>query len=340
MMLAVFDGYFVDPAADALTSVTKLGGTPTFLAGSDSEAAQAVRTRAVCKRCKRPMLLVAQSYCPLRDGANRMMYVFCCNRSACAQFPEDSWAALAVQCDREDPAIEEPAPETEQTTDDAPEVAGSSSGGVAFPVSALAIDEEPAKEEIVQTDMEREMQRAAEAAADEPAGDADAKDLQELEEQVDLKDKATDAYYEKFRARVARAPRQALRYQLNGAPVFMNPEKTIYASIPPCPRCGGPQSMELQVMPTVLFFLRTAKVAAAAGSDNGDGTDFATVTVYACAQGCGGDRPGVVVDELAMFVEPPPTAEDEAAARGGKMSFHELVAGPSGPGPLRPPAAA
>jgi len=102
--------------------------------------------------------------------------------------------------------------------------------------------------------------------------------------------------------------------------------------------------MEMQIMPTAIFYLKAAACAPDGGSD---GMDFATVTVYHCAKSCEADAPGVVVSEQTVFVEAPPTAADDRAARGGKMSFRETVTGEASPtvaapalGPTPPASAA
>eukprot|EP00672_Neobodo_designis_P022319 CAMPEP_0174848708 /NCGR_PEP_ID=MMETSP1114-20130205/13678_1 /TAXON_ID=312471 /ORGANISM="Neobodo designis, Strain CCAP 1951/1" /LENGTH=372 /DNA_ID=CAMNT_0016083013 /DNA_START=33 /DNA_END=1151 /DNA_ORIENTATION=+ len=359
MMLAVFDGYLA-LSDDLLSSVTKLGGRPAFLPGRETGAAAEVLSKAVCGRCKGPMFLVAQCYCPLRDNKNRMMYVFACNKACCTVFPDDAWRAFTVQCDFEDPALDD---EEAADLNRLPQPDGALKKTM-FPPVATAIEEEPEGEEIEQTELEKRMQAQAEAqeAVDESAaatasdsdgegkpqgprkdkGDATRAELEELEEKVDLKNKQLDEYYEEFRSRVARLPQQVLRYQINGEPIFMNPERTIAAKIPPCRKCGGPQCMEMQIMPTAIFYLRAAACAPEGGSD---GMDFATVTVYHCAKSCEADLPGVVVSEQTVFVEAPPTAADEKAARGGKMSFRETVTGEASPtvppgaagGPAAPP---
>jgi hypothetical protein len=317
MMLAVFDGY-MRQADDHLTSVTKLGGRPAFLNDMKSTIAKQVLGRAQCKRCNGALFLLAQCYCPLRDGFNRMMYVFACNKARCCEYPAESWCAFSVQRDEEDPAVLAEDEEDFQRLDEPEKLTK-----LAFPSVATFVEEEPDKETIVQTDVEKEMQRMAEVNANTDQNIKET-DLEELEQNVDLKDKATDEYYEKFRSRVARMPSQVLRYQVNGMPIFMNPDKTIDVSIPPCTACGGPCSMELQVMPTALYYLKAAQCAPEGGSD---GLDFATATVYTCARRCRAAARGVVVREEHIFVEPPPSAADEKSAREGRMSLRETVTG-------------
>jgi hypothetical protein len=322
MMLAVYDGY-LSAAQEALSSVTKLGGTPAYLS---TEAQTAVAQRTTCKRCRTPMFLVAQCYCPLRDGANRMMYVFACNKARCAEYPLESWAAVTVQHGEEDPAIDDGQNDELERLEQPVDLRGGASGAFVFPAVATYVEPEPEKETIEQSELEREMQRAAESNAHNP--DIDATDLEELDRNVDLRNKVVDEYYEKFRRRMARQPAQVMRYQPTGAPLFMNPERTISMRIPPCRHCGGHQCMELQIMPTAIFYLRAAQYAPEGG---GDGFDFATVTVYTCAKACLASKSELVVNDEFVFVEQPPTIEEEAEAREGKMSWKSVVLGPSAP---------
>lgn len=351
-MLAIFDGY-IPLECDGLSSVTKLGGRPAFMKAlatapvADATAAgmtapKLLERDAVCGRCKQPLYLLSQSFCPLREATNRMMYVFCCNSAACAPFPEESWACFTVQVDSEDadaandeeddPALRRVDPPVKgQPPYDATAV-----GPGAFPPVATDIVEEPLKEHIELSEEEEELKRRIENQDEETAQRARA-DLEELEQNVDLRNKTTDVYYEKFRRRVARAPSQVLRYQRNGFPIFMDPEQTIYVTIPPCSDCGGKMCMELQVMPTALYFVHSSDFVdrrPAVGRTSGDdGVDFATATVYTCAQGCRASLAGVRVKREFVFVEPPPSLASEEEQRAGKMAFREMVSG-TGVGPL------
>eukprot|EP00388_Colpodella_angusta_P003589 GDKJ01012582.1.p1 GENE.GDKJ01012582.1~~GDKJ01012582.1.p1 ORF type:complete len:290 (-),score=41.45 GDKJ01012582.1:96-848(-) len=134
-----------------------------------------------------------------------------------------------------------------------------------------------------------------------------------MEKEIDMKNKASDVAFDKFRRRIERCPKQVIRYQPQGQPLFMNPASIKDAKVPACGRCGGPQAMELQIMPTVIFLLKTADfvkesatshvplTSAAASAEvsedvkeavraAGEGVDFATVTCYSCRNAsCGSD---------------------------------------------------
>jgi hypothetical protein len=356
MMLAIADGA-MSTGTDQLSSVTKLGGRPTFmkrLTDDDSGVAGGrvpaeVAAGAVCGTCATRMFLLAQCYCPLADGHNRMMYVFCCNRSACCALnagagvgaKKKNWRCVTVQCDSEDAEAED----DEEDHDDA---AGPQSRTrepftpFAFPPVATYVDAEPMREAIVQTEQEKRIEAGIQDVGEEDLDSADeAKkvaaearvELEGLEREVDLKNKVSDESFEAFRHRVARCPAQVLRYQPNGAPVYMNAEKCGAVAAPPCERCGGARSMELQVMPTSLYFLHVdrhvpaASPAADAPKKADDGVDFGTVTVLTCAAQCGSAAPGVVVREEILLVEDAPAADDARA--GGKISMNELANGPN-----------
>ena len=158
-----------------------------------------------------------------------------------------------------------------------------------FPSIALDVVDEPlaATCDGALSDMNEEKMREINARSE---GITES-DLEELDRNFDLKNKSTDIAYEKFRSILSRCPTQVLRYQRHGIPIFMNPDKTIHVVIPPCEMCGGPRAMELQLMPTAIFFLQVASfvdvdVVAARKPATDDGLDFATVTVYTCLRGC------------------------------------------------------
>lgn len=138
VFLGVFDDY-MSLHQNELTSLTKLGGTPTYFPQLLSAAAPAAKGAADhqevahslsasqleelregprCGVCGRHMFLLVQAYAPAPSFAlstpsaahNRMLYVWCCNSSGCAssasispsRITPDSWKCLVVQVDKED----------------------------------------------------------------------------------------------------------------------------------------------------------------------------------------------------------------------------------------------
>lgn len=332
MMLGVYDG-FLPLEHDSFSSLTKCGGRAAFHPALSTDA-HALHTQIEewtrCRSCGDQMFLLAQAFAPLPtaahmgDAHNRMMYVYACNSAVCAAKASDSWVSFSVQLDKDDEA----AAVADDDADDAPVPVEPTPKELipAFTYPPLSVDvvPEPQKEVIVPTDVEAELIRATEASA---AGPADAEDIKELEDQLDLKDKPIDVYFDKFRRRVARCPKQVLRYQWGGLPLFMNVTKTFDLSVPACEHCGGVRAMELQLLPTLLFFVRSKDYVTAGKRDGDDGLDFATATVYTCAAGCLGKVSGLVAQREFLFVEPAPTMAEEISP-DGKPDLRSYFAAP------------
>lgn len=333
-LLGICDGYM--PAArNALTSETKIGGTATYLPElSEAQRAQ-IKAWTSCGVCGRPMALLLQAYSPLpssRGPHHRMLYVFACNSASCCRQPSSSWVAFSLQVDQEDEAAE--AEDTEEGAEPLEEPLRPSELPVnTLPPCYVYIDVEPAKEIVVPTDVERELIRMAEENAKSGANGIAEADLKEIEATIDLKDKRSDYYYEKFRSRVAREPHQVLRYHQRDSatparsaggplavvsgpavnkqhrPLFMNPEKVKrFFTVPACASCGAALVHEVQLLPTAIYFLRTKDYVSAIGDE---GLDFGTATVYVCSRDCAAIHTGVYLRKEVIFVEEPPTLRDD-----------------------------
>ena len=382
-MLAIEDGP-LPRKLEVLSSITKIGGRATFmqcLQEKHTGVLSSLRQACLCRRCGSQLFLLTQCYCPLRDGRNRMMYVFACNDAQCAASGSDAWRCFSIEINADDDVDEDEGgdDEEEEGADGAAKVAASwwaaQGDWNAFPPLATYVAPEPDLGSVTATGSPtspsgataeaEEMKKMEAINAESSMPDADVK---QLGEEIDLKDKPTDVAYNEFSYRVEKEPRQVLRYQRNGVPIFMNPDATIQLVVPPCAHCGGLRAMEMQVMPTAIYLLQVdkhlpkdGKQRLAAGATLGLGLDFGTVTVYTCMAGCtkryergteGADAPDadaasapvltasdslrkdVVVDVLVreefLFVEPPPMEDHEAAAEG-RMTMKQLVQGTAGP---------
>ena len=344
-MLAVYDGAL--PAREwGFSSVTKLGGEPTVMKlASDPEDCLGKYVKEqmcrICGRCGHVMVLIAQCFAPIVDGVNRMLYVYGCNNSTCAlKASEATWRCWSVTIDAED---EEALNDDGKEDEDAIEEINVPLPPNSLPPFALDVIEEPKEDpKFVPTAAEVEMIAVAEARAaamqqgkgDGSDGTVSEADIKELEETVDLKDKPTDRAYEFFRTRMSREPTQVIRYGRGARELFMNPQLVFEnCRVPPCLKCGKARAMELQVMPTAMYYLHPDKHTSA--PDAGDGLDFATITVYTCSMACTAKPskakdqpegiPAVCVQEEFMFVEPPPSMETERDA-DGKASMRDIFA--------------
>lgn len=299
VQLGIFDGY-MSRKRDRLTSETKIGGTPTYFPTLSETQQTQLRRWTSCGVCGHAMSLLAQAYSPLPTAPadmphHRMLYVFACNSSYCARQPSSSMVAFSLQVDQEDEqALAEDTEQAEGGDEDEVIETGpllpAELPDAVLPPCYVYIEAEPTKEVVVPTDIERELIKMAEENAHSTVSD---EELQQLEQTVDLKDKRTDYFYEKFRARVARAPSQVLRYYERRAgpsparakevkPIFMNPDKVkAMVTVPACACCNAAQTAELQVMPTALYYLHVNQYTALARAEAGLSTTPAAAAATA-----------------------------------------------------------
>ncbi|EKF38097.1 hypothetical protein MOQ_001697 [Trypanosoma cruzi marinkellei] len=345
VLLGVFDGY-MPLKRDALTSETKIGGTPTYFPALSETQTAILQKWTTCGVCGHPMFLLLQAFSPLPLASStlhhRMIYIFCCNSAACTLQPTCSWCAFTLQVDAVDEsALEEE--EEEETKDllrcDHP-LRPAELPPNTFPPCFVDIVAEPKKKKeiIVPTELEAEMIRVSEENA-RNAGITEA-DIKELERTIDLKDKPSDLDFEKFQRRLAREPRQVLRYyvrdplgkQENGVltptalPLFMNPGKVRNnVRIPPCDNCGAALTHELQLMPTCVYYLRVGEYLATGKSTTDEGVDWGSVTVFVCSKDCSKDCSGVLLRRAFVFVEKAPALEDEAKETDGRQNLRSFM---------------
>lgn len=321
-MLGVFDDY-MSLRADSFSSTTKLGGTPRYFFGSSStssEVRQRIQSWERCGVCGSKLFLLAQAYAPAPSFAipagaaahHRMLYVFCCNSVSCAEQPRESWRAFAVQVDEEDEeAFGDGAASLEDEDYLTDPLAVSALPTAVFPPCHLQVLREPDEEEAgggqtlpppSAADASKWQAMLAKKTEDESR-----RELEELDQNVNLKNSDVDMNYQAFQHRLAREPTQVLRYLpapsaplVAAPPLFMNPEqlRKHFVDASPakgetkkgraeedeeesgwhlldnstlrhrCEKCGGPLRAELQIMPTALYYLHPADYLTKAQRDH------------------------------------------------------------------------
>jgi len=114
-----------------------------------------------------------------------------------------------------------------------------------------------------------------------------------------------DKQFKKFKKRLQRCPDQILRYNFNGEPLFpTNDEKEQNKIIPACTKCGTKRVFELQLLPTLLYFLKVDDYALEMDSHGiPNGMDWSSALVYVCPQSCGGDT-HEYIEEFVHVVPP------------------------------------
>lgn len=140
-----------------------------------------------------------------------------------------------------------------------------------------------------------------------------------------------------FTARVKLAPKQSVRYEYGGTPIWSIPTPTTnvtssskrrgkrpqqvssFPSVPPCP-CGAKREFEFQLMPSILHVLNVDKYATIGnridlptsrnekdeilGTFSSGGMNWGTIAVYSCSVSCGEFREEYVVVQESVDGDP------------------------------------
>lgn len=100
-----------------------------------------------------------------------------------------------------------------------------------------------------------------------------------------MKARHGDAIFSRFMKKIAVCPQQILRYCRGGEPLFISEPPA--AAVTPCSSCGGPRTLELQLMPALVSLLqRTVDDSGDCCSEQDVGLEFGTVLVYTCTKSC------------------------------------------------------
>jgi len=109
------------------------------------------------------------------------------------------------------------------------------------------------------------------------------KDKEPLDKKLEQEfNKATastvDEHFEKFQRRIQREPKQIIRYNLGGTPLWVSGENIpTENNIPEC-TCGCKRQYEFQILPQMLNYLGIETTV--------DSVDWGTLCVYTCKSNC------------------------------------------------------
>jgi len=277
--------------------------------------------QARCGVCGYPLYLLLQAYCPYGD-LERIFLVMACNTAACQTQVSKSWKVWRFQRQHEEQAQSsdsEADSETEDSTDppkgndrpELPAVSGAenqqansssnaaedlhASGPFTLPAFTLDMFEEPEKGDTeVNVAEELHKMETINAGTDQLITVNDLDDVTQSLPQCQV-----DTVFLRFQRRMQRCPRQVVRWGIGGQPLWISDE-CLPSTIPPCVACGAPRVMELQLMPTLVYFLKPYRFSHVTGDE---GIDFGTVTVYSCVAMC----TGAPVCPEHVHVQPPPS---------------------------------
>lgn len=144
-------------------------------------------------------------------------------------------------------------------------------------------------------------------AVGETEGGAVAAGGGEGEKYEKMKARHGDASFSRFMKKIAACPQQILRYCRGGEPLFISELPALLAAaVTPCGSCGGPRTLELQLMPALVSLLqRTDDGSGGCGGEQDVGLEFGTVLVYTCTKSCWTAGSMSAVEEVCLVQADP-----------------------------------
>jgi pre-rRNA-processing protein TSR4 len=297
--LGVPDGHLTG-AADAY--VSRIGGRPSWL--------RAPATKVACTRCGGAMDLLAQLHAPLAVF-DRILYVFCC--LACggkgvgsatvlrsqvynSDYDEEYQRQLtATNAKPQERLFEVNAAEADDWGDDEPAPKPAAAPAAPQPPAlrySWVPDLAPAENDVAKAKLVcyylETVPEPREQKQELTEDDADDAIISRLENQApgtfdqsagadDAEDE--DATADEFVQRLARAPRQCVRWQPGGEPLvaLCNAPR---GPVAPCSLCGKARVFECQVMSPAIFFATEGVPEAE------QPLHFSTILVFTCSANC------------------------------------------------------
>lgn len=119
-----------------------------------------------------------------------------------------------------------------------------------------------------------------------------------------MKARHGDTIFSRFMKKIAVCPQQILRYCRGGEPLFISePPAHLAAAVTPCSSCGGPRTLELQLMPALVSLLQ--RTDDGCGGEQDAGLEFGTVLVYTCTKSCWTAGSVSAVEEVCLVQADP-----------------------------------
>ncbi|XP_021095413.1 programmed cell death protein 2-like isoform X2 [Heterocephalus glaber] len=294
-------------------TASKLGGVPDVLPALAAP-------RPECERCRQPLVLVVQVYCPLEGSPfHRQLHVFACARPRCGDCGARSWKVFRSQCLEVREKETQDAQENDLAAENWCEGAddwGSDSEEVPPPQLTLGFgnDSNSAKD----VDWTAQLQDLClqdtllPAAHSAPPGEGMAISPTVLQflpyyicvvDEDDYRDFASldhaHSLLKDYQQREGVDMEQLLsqRYSWSGEPLFLTHPILEVSEVPACNYCGGQRTFEFQLMPALVSMLRNA---------NSDLlVEFGTVLVYTCEKSCWPQNHQTPMEEYCITQEDP-----------------------------------
>ncbi|XP_077711748.1 programmed cell death protein 2-like isoform X3 [Canis aureus] len=305
------------PTGPGAWTASKLGGLPDALPA-------VAAPRPACERCRQPLALVVQVYCPLEGSPfHRLLHVFACPLPGCGGGGGGarSWKVFRSQClqMRETGAHDAQKQENGLAAEDWCEGADDwGSDSEAAPPPRLTLDF--GNDSIGAKDRDCTAQLQDLHLQDTVLGAAPRVSPGEemalpsvvpqflpyyicVVEEEDYRDFVSldhaHSLLREYQQKEGMDMDQLLsqRYSWSGEPLFLTCPPSEVTQLPACSHCGGRRTFEFQLMPALVSMLRSTNL--------GLSVEFGTILIYTCEKSCWPQNHQTPMEELCIIQEDP-----------------------------------
>ncbi|XP_048951622.1 programmed cell death protein 2-like isoform X3 [Canis lupus dingo] len=306
------------PTGPGAWTASKLGGLPDALPA-------VAAPRPACERCRQPLALVVQVYCPLEGSPfHRLLHVFACPLPGCGGGGGGgarSWKVFRSQClqMRETGAHDAQKQENGLAAEDWCEGADDwGSDSEAAPPPRLTLDF--GNDSIGAKDRDCTAQLQDLHLQDTVLGAAPRVSPGEemalpsvvpqflpyyicVVEEEDYRDFVSldhaHSLLKEYQQKEGMDMDQLLsqRYSWSGEPLFLTCPPSEVTQLPACSHCGGRRTFEFQLMPALVSMLRSTNL--------GLSVEFGTILIYTCEKSCWPQNHQTPMEELCIIQEDP-----------------------------------
>uniref|UniRef100_A0A452UY20 Programmed cell death 2 like n=1 Tax=Ursus maritimus TaxID=29073 RepID=A0A452UY20_URSMA len=278
--------------------------------------------RPVCERCRQPLALVVQVYCPLEGSPfHRLLHVFACPLPACGSGGTRSWKVFRSQClqIREREAQDAQKQENGLAAEDWCEGADDwGSGSEEVPPPQLTLDFGNDSSNARDIDCTAQLQdlhlQDTVLGAAPPVSPGEEMALPSVVPQflpyyigvVDEEDYRdfvsldhAHSLLREYQQKEGLDMEQLLsrRYSWSGEPLFLTCPTSEVTELPACSHCGVRRTFEFQLMPALVSMLRSTNL--------GLSVEFGTILIYTCEKSCWSQNHQTPMEELCIIQEDP-----------------------------------
>ncbi|XP_035868297.1 programmed cell death protein 2-like isoform X3 [Phyllostomus discolor] len=299
------------PAGPGAWTASKLGGLPDALPA-------VAAPRPVCERCRQPLALVVQVYCPLESSPfHRLLHVFACPSPRCASGGERSWKVFRSQFLQ---MRKKEAPDTQKQENglaaeywcEGADDWGSDNEERPSPQLTLDFgnDSNSAKDiDWTSQLQDLRLQDTVPGAAVPVLPGVPSMVPQFLSYYICVVDEDdysgvvsldhAHSLLREYQQREGIDMEQLLsqRYSWSGEPLFLTCPTSEVTELPACSHCGAQRIFEFQLMPALVSMLRSA--------DSGLSVEFGTVLIYTCEKSCWPRNQQTPMEEFCVVQEDP-----------------------------------